>query len=41
VRNKIGEASSEALTTASFNISVARELFEPSPAAAGRRSQHG
>jgi predicted KAP-like P-loop ATPase len=33
VRNKIGEASTEALTTASFNISVARELFNPFPQA--------
>jgi hypothetical protein len=31
VRNRIGEASTEALTTASFNISVARELLKPFP----------
>jgi predicted KAP-like P-loop ATPase len=31
VRNRIGEASTEALTTASFNISVARELLKPLP----------
>jgi predicted KAP-like P-loop ATPase len=31
VRSKIGEASTEALTTASFNISVARELLKPLP----------
>jgi predicted KAP-like P-loop ATPase len=31
VRAKIGEASTEALTTASFNISVARELLKPLP----------
>jgi len=33
VRNRIGEASTEALTTASFNISVARELLKPLPQA--------
>jgi predicted KAP-like P-loop ATPase len=31
VRNRIGEASTEALTTASFNISVARDLLKPLP----------
>jgi hypothetical protein len=31
VRNRIGEASTEALTTAAFNISVARELLKPLP----------
>jgi predicted KAP-like P-loop ATPase len=31
VRAKIGEASTEALTTACFNISVARELLKPLP----------
>jgi predicted KAP-like P-loop ATPase len=31
VRKRIGEASTEALTTASFNISVARELLKPLP----------
>lgn len=31
VRNTIGRASTEALTSASFNISVARELLKPLP----------